>query len=160
MNARIREWLLACVLPTLLFVVCRSLSASWYSVDLSGIPDEGQVPTSLLPWFLHTYDSGGGVWSDAMRARTWLVSCAGYLVPPALATVTSRRGPTRLCAAILLGGLIVWATVAIPAPPAHAGYYTTATVMRARLWIVGLTLTGTVIGLLARQVESRARRQR
>lgn len=152
MNARVREWLLACVLPALLFVIFRWLSASWYSVDLSGVPDEGQVPTSLLPWFLFTYDLGGGVGSDAMTTRTWVFSCAGYFLPPFLAAFASRRMSTRLCAAFLLGGLVVWAVVAIPSPPPQASYFTTATVARARLWILALTLAGAVVGLLGRQL--------
>jgi hypothetical protein len=153
MNDRVREWLVAFVVPTALFVICRSLAASWYAVDLSGIPDEGQVPTSLLPWFLYSYDSGGGVWSDGMRARTWLVSCAGYFVPAAIAGFASRRAATRLAAAFSLGGLVVWAVVAIPAPPVSAGYFTTMTVARARIWIAALALTGTAVGVLARRVR-------
>jgi hypothetical protein len=152
MNGRFREWLLAVVLPVLLFAIFRSLSASWYSVDLSGIPDEGQVPTSLLPWFLYSYNSGGGVWSDAMRARTWLFSCAGYLLPAFLAAFASRRKSTRACAVLLLGGLVIWAALAIPTPPLQASYYTPTTVARARLWIVALTLTGAVVGFLVRRL--------
>jgi hypothetical protein len=156
-NARVRELLLACALPLVVFVICRSLAASWYAVDLSGIPDEGQVPVSLLPWFLYSYDSGGGPFSDAMRARTWLVSCAGYFIPPFLAAFAARRTSTRLCAMILLGGFIVWSTVAIPAPPGHAAYYTATTVTYGRLWIMALALLGAGLGILANQIRARSR---
>ena len=153
----VREMLLACVLPIVVFVICRALAGSWYAVDLSGIPDEGQVPGSLLPWFLFSYDAGGGLLSDAMRARTWLASCAGYFVPSFLAAFTARRTSTRGCAVLLLGGLLVWSTVAIPAPPAYAAYYTARTVMYGRLWIAALALLGAVAGVLANQIRSRSR---
>jgi hypothetical protein len=157
MNTHVREWLLACAPAVLIFVICRSLTASWYAVDLSGIPDEGQVSTSMLPWFLYSYDLGGGVWSDSMRARTWLVSCVGYFLPAAFAMFAPRRTATRVGAAILAGGLIGWAIAAIPAPPPAAGYYTTATVLRARLWIVALSFAGAVVGVLTHRVARQRR---
>lgn len=153
----VREVLLACAFPVLVFVICRSLTASWYAVDLSGIPDEGQVPVSLLPWFLYSYDSGGGLFSDAMRARTWLVSCAGYFVPSFFAAFAARSTSTRVCAVILLCGLIVWSIAAIPSPPVQAAYYTAKTVMYGRFWITGLALSGAALGLTASHLGSRSR---
>jgi len=92
-----------------------------------------------------------------MTARTWLVSCAGYFLPAAFATFAPRRTATRVCSAIVAGGLIIWAIVAIPAPPPAAGYYTSATVMRARLWIVALAVGGALVGVLARRVAASKR---
>ena len=112
---------LACLLPVTVFVLCRTLSAAWYRGDLSGIPDEGQVPTSLLPWFLHAYHLGGDVWSDPIRLRTWIVACAGYFVPAVVSVSMFRQRTTLLWVSLVVVGLSAWAAVAIPAPsaPAH-----------------------------------------
>jgi hypothetical protein len=153
LNTRKHEVVLACLLPVLVFVVCRALASSWYSVDLSGVPDEGQVPTGLLPWFLYEYRIGGDIWSDAVRMRTWGVACAGYFAPALIATLAPRRTPTRLGALVVVIGLLVWAILAIPrppAPPTSLTYFTASNVGMARLWIAGLGLLGSLVGLLAR----------
>ena len=63
----------------------------------------------------------------------------------------SQVEPDR-SAVLLLGGLVIWAALAIPTPPLQASYYTPTTVVRARLWIVALTLTGAVVGFLVRRL--------
>ena len=144
---------LACLLPVAVFVLCRTLSAAWYRGDLSGIPDEGQVPTGLLPWFLHAYHLGGDVWSDPVRMRTWIVACAAYVLPGAIGMVASRRMATTLFALLVVLGLSAWATLSIPTPPPsteYVGYFTESSVRSARLWIAALTVAGTVSGLALR----------
>jgi hypothetical protein len=160
MKSQARELILACLLPVAVFSACWLLAASWYSVDLSGIPDEGQVPTGLLPWFLYSYRSGGNVWSDAVRTRTWLVSCAGYAIPAAIATYVPRRPTTRAWAFLVAVALILWATttIPIPSPPAeHRAFYTASTVLSARLWIVALGIAGAIVGLAARTARRSSR---
>ena len=92
-----------------------------------------------------------------MRARTWLVSCAGYFVPSFLAAFSARLTATRLCAMILLAGLVAWSIVAIPAPPAQAAYYTARTVTYGRVWIVALALLGAGAGVLSNKIRSHSR---
>src|ERR1700759_3907028 len=86
-GTRARETFFACFWPAATVLILRLLSASWYSVDLSGMPDEGPVPTALIPWFLYNYPTGGSVWSDPVKLRTWLAACGGRLVPGFCATV-------------------------------------------------------------------------
>src|SRR4029077_18592575 len=117
------------------------------------VPDEGQVPTALLPWFLHAYRLGGDIWSDAVRMRTWSVACAGYFAPAFIATVVPRRTPARFGALVVVFGLLVWAVLAIPRPPVpppSLTYFTASTVGTARLWIAGLGLLGALVGLVVR----------
>lgn len=153
LNTWTREVMLACLLPVLVFIICRGLASSWYSVDLSGVPDEGQVPTGMLPWFLYMYRLGGDIWSDAVRMRTWGVASAGYFAPALIAAVAPRWTPARLAALVVVFGLLAWAVLAIPKPPAaptSLAYFTASTVATARLWIAGLGLLGLFVGLLAR----------
>jgi hypothetical protein len=145
--------MLACLFAVLVFVACRALAASWYAVDLSGIPDEGPVPTSLLPWFLHEYHLGGDVWSDSVRMRTWSVACAGYVVPAFISTAVPRRAWARVGASVIVLALLIWAMVAIPTPSVPAAsraYFTASTVRSARFWIAGLGILGALAGVLTR----------
>lgn len=155
-SRRLREVLVAWVFPAVVFAICRFVAASWYAVDLSGIPDEGPVPVSLLPWFLYSYDSGGGLLSDEMRVRTWLVSCAGYLIPPFLAAFGAHRTSVRLGAIIVVGGLIAWAIVCVPSLSGQATYDTATNVRYGRLWILALAVLGVGLGAVASRMRSRS----
>jgi hypothetical protein len=149
-GAQARVAALACLLPVAVFVLCRTLSAAWYRGDLSGMPDEGQVPIGVLPWFLHAYQLGGDVWSDPVRMRTWIVAGAGYVLPGAIGMIASRRLAMAVCTSLVVFGLSAWAALSIPTPPPHSeyvGYFTESSVRSARLWIAALTVVGTVLGL-------------
>ena len=152
MTPDIRRTALACLGAVIVFIALRSLSWSWYSVDLSGIPDEGLVPAGLLPWFLFAYHAGGSVWSDRMRLATWLTACAAYVLPPIVAFVLVRTARARIFAVVTVFALVMWACLSIPAPPPSSEfitYFTAATIRTARGWIIALAAAGVVIGVVA-----------
>jgi hypothetical protein len=160
MKSQARELIIACLLPVAVFSACWFFAASWYSVDLSGLPDEGQVPAALLPWFLYSYQSVGSVWTDAVRTRTWLVSCAGYAIPAVIAAYAPGRARTRACAVLVVASLMLWATMTIPLPSSaaeHREFYTASTVLSARAWILALGIAGSIVGLVAGSARRRSR---
>jgi hypothetical protein len=152
---RWRDILLAFALPLAIHVALLSLSSSWYSVDLSGIPDEGRLPAQFLPSFLFGYRSGGGIGSDPMKLTVWLTSCLAYLLPPAIAAGATRDRRTGVAAALVILGIAGWAVASIPAPPpASEGitYFTVEGVRQARVWLVTLIAIGAIAGRLPRIV--------
>lgn len=161
MRSELRRILLVGALPVAVYTTAVALSGSWYSVDLSGIPDEGQVPPQMLAWFLFAYRSGGSVWSDSTRGLTWLMACLSLLAPAALAWWLADTRVTRMIAAAVTIGIACWACFSIPPPPAPSEfvtYFTAATVARARWWALALSAVGVLAGtLLARRRGQRSR---
>jgi hypothetical protein len=146
--------------PLAIFAGLRWLARSWYAVDLSGIPDEGQVPEQLLPWFLFHYHAGGGLWSDSMRVVVWATASLAYLLPSALGLSVARRRMEMLAATGVGIAIATWACLSIPPPPAPSEwitYFTRETVRSARMWIVALTAAGALVGAMLRILLSRRR---
>jgi hypothetical protein len=162
MGRDIRQILVTVLGPAIVFAALFAMSASWYAVDLSGTPDEGPVPPQLLPWFLHDYRLGGGVWTDVTRLATWVTACLAYLLPAAMVPLFASRRSAAIGGAVVVSSLVTWACVSIPPPPPpseYVAYFTSATVGVARRWIVALALGGAVAGVVARALWSRARRR-
>ena len=144
--------------PVIIFVGLFWLSRSWYLVDLSGIPDEGQVPAQLLPWFLVHYRSGGAIWSDSMRVTVWVTASLAYALPAVVALSSARSRNGIIVATTVVGAIVLWACVSIPSPPAPSeaiSYFTQTTVFAARAWIVGLAAGGALLGAMLRLLRSR-----
>jgi hypothetical protein len=158
-----RDILVIWALPIAVYVVLFWLSSSWYEVDLSGVPDEGSLPASFLPWFLFAYRSGGSINSDPTRLLVWVTACLAYLVPPAIASGSARDARTRVGAVVLIAGLTAWAVLSIPSPPPPSEgitYFTGEGVHRARAWLVCLGVMGVVAGQLIRLAIKGRRRWR
>jgi hypothetical protein len=144
--------------PMLLFAGLSYLSAQWYAVDLSGVPDEGQVPPQLLPWFLFHYRLGGTVWTDSVRFLTWSSACLAYILPAALSSFFARRQVSAVCSTLVIAAVTAWAVLTIPAPPQRSEfvtYFTAGNVALARWWIIALTGGGAAAGVLGRVLVSR-----
>jgi hypothetical protein len=163
MRAMIRPLVAIAIAPVGVFAVLFWLSRAWYNVDLSGVPDEGQVPAQILPWFLIHYRSGGGLWSDPMRVTVWVTASLAYALPAALALFVARSRTSIAAAVVVVASLVVWACVSIPQPPAPSEwvtYFTRDTVRSGRAWIAGLAAGGALVGTVARILLSRIRRLR
>ena len=132
------------VAPLLLQAALLGLASSWYATDLSGIPDEGPVPTRLLPWFLHAYGLNG----DSMRIATWLAACGAYFLPAILVLASVRGRREALLALVVVLGVAVSACVLVPSPPTPSSraYFNLKAVQQARLWIAALTAAGALVG--------------
>lgn len=142
-------WIVGLVVHGLLLV-----SAAWlYWFDLSGVPDDGQVPVPMLPAFLFSYSSGPGssVWTWPMLP-TWLLSCLAYVVAPAVVGVLSKRGARD--ASMFASALLLLAWLVLPAPGvAHTDSvpsFNASSRLVGMVWLVVLTTVGCGLGALIR----------
>jgi hypothetical protein len=139
------------VAPLALFATLYGLSSSWYSVDLSGIPDEGPVPPQILTWFLYHYQSGGRVWSDSTRLLVFATACLALIAPAAAAFFVARDRFTVALALLVVAAIVSWVCFSIPAPrPGAAGYFSRDSIHDARQWVVALAVVGALIGRAGR----------
>jgi len=146
--------------PPAIFAGLRWLAQTWYAGDLSGIPDEGQVPDQLLPWFLFQYRGDGGLWSDWMKVALWMAASLAYLLPPTFGFLVARHRGEILVAALMSAAIVTWACLSIPSPPPPSEwitYFRRDAVRSARVWIVGLMAVGAFLGVGARVLLPRWR---
>lgn len=149
-------WVIGTVVHGLLLVPAALL----YWFDLSGVPDDGQVPVPMLPAFLFSYSSGPdlNVWTWPMLP-TWVLACLAYVVPPAVVSVVRSPQSAGMFGSVLL--LLAW--VVLPAPGiAHTDFvpsFNAASRFSGLMWLVSLTTLGCALGLLIRLRTARAEQQ-
>jgi len=145
---------------TLSFFACDLTTRTVYFALTPGVPDAGQIPNPMIPWFFWRYRSGSdSLLTSPSQLLVWLAACLSYLWPPALAIGTrddrrDRRSVIALVALLFASAawrLWGWTDLFFVEQPYHL---TTALSIVARElgWLAALITLGVALGLwLARR---------
>lgn len=125
-----------------------ALSSLLYRGELTGVPDEGPIPASALPFFLFQYGPASGLGLGA----SWIFACLAYLLPPAIVTGASASLRSAVVSGTTaVGLLLVGATInLLPLPKGGedwAAWLNTGTAAIGLGVVAGLALVGAAAGL-------------